>query len=124
MMHWHYIGFIDPRQPIDLSKEGAPPLPTRPVPPELVERLAGRFGVAVGQDVEDRGGYLLSHLGYFGTLHPFEAALVAEGCIVLTEMRIVVQPPEAVAAYGEFLAEWAASQAEPLYGLDSQERTP
>ncbi len=118
MLHWHYIGFIDPRRPIDLSQKPAPPLPTRPVPPELVERLAAQHGVAVGEQVVDMGGYLLSHLGYFGALHPFEAALVAEGCIVLTEMRMVVQPPEAVAAYNEFLAEWAASHAEPGAAAD------
>ena len=111
MVHWHYIGFIDPRRPFDPLQRSAPPLPTRPVPPELVERLAGRFGVAVGQDVVDMGGYLLSHLGSFGELHPFEAALVAEGCVVLSEMREVVQPPEAVVAYNDFVAEWAARHA-------------
>jgi len=109
MVHWHYIGFIDPRRPIDLSQRPCPPLPTRPVPPELVEQLANRFGVAIGEEVVDMGGYLLSHLGCFGALHPFEAALVAEGCVVLSEMGMVVQPREAVAAYNEFVAEWFAT---------------
>jgi hypothetical protein len=30
MVHWHYIAFIDPRQPSDLSQRPCPPLPTRP----------------------------------------------------------------------------------------------
>ena len=45
--------------------------------------------------------------GYFRAL----AALVAEGCVVLSEMREVVQPPEAVVAYNDFVAEWAARHA-------------
>ena len=111
MLHWHYIGYIDPRDPLDLSVRPCPPKPTRPVPGDLVARLADRFGVAMGEEVIDCGGYLLSHLGYFGQLHPFEAELVAQGCVVLTEMGIVVQPPEAVRAYQEFLDKWAASQS-------------
>ena len=111
MVHWHYIGYIDPREPIDMSVRPCPPKPTRPVPAELVARLADRFGVVLGEGVIDCGGYLLSHLGSFGQLHPFEAELVAAGCVVLNEMGIVVQPPEAVRAYQEFLDEWAASRA-------------
>jgi hypothetical protein len=114
MVHWHYIGFFDPRMPIDLSQKPAPPLPTRPLSPEVYERLAGRFGVKLGEEVADLGGYLLSHLGSFGQLHPFEAELVALGCVVLTEMRLVVQPPEAVEIYNAAVADWAAKRAEPL----------
>ena len=105
MVHWHYIGFIDPRRPIDLSQRPCPPFPVRPLSPERVARLAAQHGVVMGEEVVDLGGYLLSHLGSFGALHPFEAALVAEGCIVLSEMGMVVQPTEAVAAYDEFVAE-------------------
>jgi hypothetical protein len=111
MLHWHYIGHIDPRHPLDLSLPHCPPKPIRPIPTDLVTRLADKFGVVVGEEVIDCGGYLLSHLGYFGQLHPFEAELVVQGCVVLTEMRIVVQPPEAVRAYQEFLDEWATSRA-------------
>jgi hypothetical protein len=111
MLHWHYIGYIDPRHPLDLTLPHCPPKPIRPVPTDLVARLADKFGVVVGEEVIDCGGYLLSHLGSFGQLHPFEAELVAQGCVVLTEMRIVVQPPEAVRAYQEFLDEWAAAHA-------------
>ncbi|VTS07586.1 hypothetical protein [Tuwongella immobilis] len=120
MVHWHYIGFIDPRRPIDLSQRPSPPLPVRPMPPDLVARLAEQHGVVRSEEVVDRGGYFLSHLGSFGKLHPFEAALVAEGCIVLSEMGMVVQPPEAVAAYNEFVAEWAVSHAEPGTAADGR----
>jgi hypothetical protein len=41
MLHWHSIGFIDPRRPIDRSQKPAPPLPIRPVPPKLGERIRG-----------------------------------------------------------------------------------
>jgi hypothetical protein len=84
----------------------------------LVTRLAERFGIRLGKEVVDLGGYLLSYLGSFGQLHPFEAALVAEGCVILTEMCMVVQPPEAIAAYNEFVAEWAASRAQPGAAAD------
>ena len=113
MVHWHYIGFIDPRRPLDTSEKPYRPLPVRPLPPELVESLAARFGVSLGEEVVDSGGYVLSHLGSFGALHPFEAALIAEGCVVLSEMGMVVQPPDAVAAYNQFVAEWAADQTPP-----------
>lgn len=64
----------------------------------------------MGEQVIDRGGYLLSHLGSCGKLHPFEEELVAHGCVVLTEMREVVQPPDAVRAYQEFVDKWHASR--------------
>jgi hypothetical protein len=72
MLHWHYIGYIDPRHPFDLTVPLCPPKPIRPVPADLVSRLADKFGVVVGEEVIDCGGYLLSHLGYFGQLrlHP------------------------------------------------------
>jgi hypothetical protein len=105
MLHWHYIGFIDPRRPIDISVRPARPIPICPLSFELVSKLAERFGVA-DQQVEILDGYVISHLGIFGTLHPFEAELVANGCVVMTEMFEVVQPPEAVLAYREFLDEY------------------
>jgi hypothetical protein len=74
--------------------------------------VAERLGVKVGEKIVDMGGYLLSYLGSFGWLHPFEAELVTGGCVVLTEMGFVVEPPEAVEAYNAAVAEWAAGQAE------------
>jgi hypothetical protein len=109
MLHWHYIGFFDPRRPIDISVRPARPIPICRLSFELVSKLAERFGVAE-QQVEMLDGYLRSHLGMFGTLHPFEAELVANGCVVMTEMLEVVQPPEAVLAYREFLNEYWESR--------------
>jgi hypothetical protein len=82
MLHWHSIGFIDPRRPIDLSQKPVPPLPIRPVPPELVERLAARFGVVLGKEVVDMGGYLRSHLAGLGA-PPVRGCRGRGGCIVL-----------------------------------------
>jgi hypothetical protein len=109
MIHWHYIGYFDPRQPIDLAVRPARPKIVRPVSLELASELASRFGVA--EHVEILDGYLCSHLGMFGMLHPFEAALVEKGCVVMTEMFEVVQPPDAVFGYREFLENyWAAHE--------------
>jgi hypothetical protein len=110
MVHWHYVGYFDPREPIDLSVRPFQPKPTRPLPEGLVERLAEKSGVAMGEEVVDCGGYLLSHLGSFGQLHHFEAELVAQGCVVLNEMGMVVQPQGAVHAYQEFVDRWAATR--------------
>ena len=52
MLHWHYIGYIDPRDPLDLSVRPCPPKPIRPIPSDLVARLADRLH-ADGGDVED-----------------------------------------------------------------------
>lgn len=94
-----------------MSVRPCPPKPTRSVPAELVARLANRFGVVLGEEVIDCGGYLLSHLGSFGQLHPFEAEAAAAGGVILKEMSVAVQPPEAVRADQEFLDERAASRA-------------
>lgn len=104
MVHWHYIGFFDPRDPIDLSVRPCPPKPIRPLPAEVVTRLREKHGFA-GEEVFDCGGYLLSHLGGFGQLHPFESDLVAQGGVVLSEMGAVVQPPEAVRLYYQSIDE-------------------
>jgi hypothetical protein len=100
---------FDPREPIDMSVRPCPPKPTCPLPDGLVARLAERFGVVEGEEVIDCGGYLLSHLGGFGQLHPFEAELVAQGCVVLNEMGVVLQPQEAMLAYYEFVDRRSAS---------------
>ena len=118
MIHFHYLGFFDPRMPIDLSQKPqkpAPPLPIRPLLPELYKPLGEKLGVRFDEEVYDLGGYLISHLGSFsfGELHPFEVQLVARGCVVLSEMRMVVQPPEAVELYNAAMAELAVKQMHP-----------
>jgi hypothetical protein len=110
VIHFHYIGYFDPRDPLDLTQMPSPPKPARPVPGELVSRLARRFEVALGKDVEVLEGYLLSHLGHEGELHPFEAALVAEGCVVMSQDNRVVQPREAINAFRWWLHERNAKQ--------------
>ena len=43
MIHFHYIGYFDPRDPLDVTQMPSPPKCVRPVPEELVSRLARRF---------------------------------------------------------------------------------
>jgi hypothetical protein len=106
MIHYYYIGSFDPRMPIDLSQKPAPPKSTRPIPGDLVDQLATKFGISLREQVVTIDGYLLSHLGYFGQLHRFESELVKHGCVVLTETGLVVQPPKAVRVYCEALESW------------------
>ena len=111
MIHFHYIGYFDPRDPLDVSEKPYRPKPLRPVPDELVSRLARRYEVALGEDVDVVDGYVVSHLGHEGELHPFEAALVAEGCVVMTQGPFrVVQPREAANAFRRMTHEWAMKQ--------------
>jgi len=103
MIHFHYIGHFDPQDTVDLSQMPAPPKPLRPLSVEMVSRLSARFGIALGDQVELSNGYLFSNLGHEGELHPFEAALVAEGCVVMTQDARVVQPREAVNLWRRWL---------------------
>lgn len=108
MIHFHYIGYFDPQVP-------SPTNVLRPMPHELVSRLVRRYEVSLGEDVEVLDGYLLSRLGHEGELHPFEAALVAEGCVVMTQEPCrVVQPRAAALAFWSWFRSLPAPERPPV----------
>ena len=125
MIHFHYVGYFDPTDPLDLAREPVAPKPIRSLPDELLTRLAQRFGVTLGNEIVVQDGYVVSRLGHEGELHPLEAALVAEGCVVMTQEPCrVVQPRDAVTAFWRWIrarpvAERPPVLRRPIAGADS-----
>jgi hypothetical protein len=102
MLHWHYVGHFDPRDPVDTSAKPYKPKVVRPIPEVAVDRCLVAFGEDVSEFVSYYPeGYVLCNWSVapfklWDRVHRFADALAAaEKAVIMSEMYVVEYPPEA-----------------------------
>jgi hypothetical protein len=102
MLHWHYVGHFDPRDPVDTTVMPYRPRVVRPISEAAVERALRSFGEDVAEFVSYYPeGYVCCNWSVaparrWQSVHRFAYALAqAEGAVLMSERYIVEFPPAA-----------------------------
>jgi hypothetical protein len=112
MLHWHYVGHFDPRDPVNTSAVIYKPKVVRPISEAVVEGLLSSFGQDIAEFVSRYPeGYVVCNWSVapyrlWDPVHQFADRLAeVEGAVIMNEQFLVEHPPEArraqQAAHGE-----------------------
>lgn len=101
MLHWHYVGHFDLRDPVDRTARPSKPKVQRPIVREAVERALAAFGEEIREYVVYAPeGYVLSNwskapFDLWDRLKRFANALAeAEAAVVMSEDYVIEYPQE------------------------------
>lgn len=102
MLHWHYVGHFDPRDPVDTTAKAYRPKVVRPIPEAAVESLLKSFGEDVAEFISYYPeGYVLCNWSVapakrWESVHQFAYALAETECaVIMSEGYTVEFPPAA-----------------------------